>query len=95
MKDAVLVSVWMKIAMYWLFVFLLVKLLSDSDKQLLVLQTNWTLTDEDSICYHHKSSIYHIFKIYSDIAVILKDSTVNKLKSIYEPLISKLLKNWI
>ena len=28
--------------------------LSDSDKQLLILRTNCTFTDEDSICYHHE-----------------------------------------
>ena len=68
--------------------------LSDSDKQLLFLRTNCTFTDEDSICYQHEK-FYHILKIYNDIAAILENSTVNKLKSIYESLISKLLKNLI
>ena len=66
MKNAVSVSAWMKIAMHWLFVVSLVKLLWS----LLVIQinsyclfeptANCTFTDEDSI-YHHENSIYHMY----------------------------------
>ena len=38
-----------------------------------------TFTDEDSICYHHEK-LHHILKIYNDMALILGNSTLNKLK---------------
>ena len=47
----------MKIAMHWLFVALLVKLLLNLlviQIKLLFLQTNCTFTDKGSISYHHE-----------------------------------------
>ena len=68
MKNAVPVSVWMKSAMYWFFVVLLVKLLLS----LFVIQingycfseptANCTFADEDSICYHHEKSYLSQFE---------------------------------
>ena len=55
----------MKIAMQWLFIVLLVKLLLNIiviQIKLLFLRTNCTVTEEDSMCYHHEEFYLSLFQ---------------------------------
>ena len=82
MKNAVLVSVWMKIAKRWCFAVLLVKLLSNllvihiknyyfSEPTWYLLMTVFAIIMQNSV---------YILKIYNNIAVIFGNSIVNRLK---------------
>ena len=94
MKNAVSVSVWMKTAMHWLFVVLLVKLLLS----LLVTQINsYCFSQPTANCTLYLLSSWKVLSI-TNLQWYCSDpwkQHSKQIKSIYKSLISKLLKNWI
>ena len=61
--------------------------------KLLFLRTNCTITEEDSMCYHHEKFYLSLFQNLQQYCSDPWKQHSKQIKSIYESLISKLLKN--